>query len=788
MKKSSENIIKRQTSYIIAIFCIIVWSIILILVDIPTWRGFVILGLVLFICAVIILQHNFYTNKLQKTEDANHTKSDFLAKMSHEIRTPMNAIIGMTELAMREGIPYTAYEYIFTIKQASQNLLSIVNNILDFAKIESGKMEHLSEEYQLSSIINDVINIIKIQIYNSRLRFVVNIDCNLPGVFLGDAAKVRQIMINLLSNAVNYTEKGHVSLSVFGETLGEDEVNLIIEVADSGKGIRQEEMNQLFEDYARLDTAKNIGVEGTGLGLAITRGFVDTLNGKIDVRTEYGKGSVFTVTLPQKTRQKEVLACVANPQDKNVLIFERRQLCIESIIQTMENLGVNYEIVSTSSEFYNKLRSGNFSYVFLASILYENVKKEYPDIRTDANFILIAEFGEMIAHNDVCVLTTPIFCMPIANYLNGISDSHIEYLDRQITTRFAAPDATVLIVDDITTNLKVSEGLMQPYKLKIDLCKSGAEAIEAIKSKRYDLVFMDHMMPIMDGIEATRQIRALGGGHAAYFQNLPVIALTANTVLGMKDTFINNGFSDFISKPIDTLKLNSVLEKWIPKEKQIKSADINNKYIEETANSSLNIMIDGVDIAQGITRTGGTEKNYIKILRIFHKDGREKMDGIKSCLIAKNISLFIVYIHALKNACSVIGANRLSETAEELERAGIQNDLNYIQQNIITFLSNFETLLGSINIVLSDEGLKEQNGFVDAGEIVVYLNKFKSALIDFDSGAMREISAILRNIKIDDKTNQAINDILQKRLMGEYDEAAVQIDRLLLELSGKPRV
>jgi len=321
--------------------------------------------------------------------------------------------------------------------------------------------------------------------------------------------------------------------------------------------------------------------------------------------------------------------------------------------------------------------------------------------------------------------------------------------------------------------------------MKIDLCKSGIEAIEVVKLNHYDLVLMDHMMPSMDGIEATAQIRAIDRDDKSYFQNLPIIALTANAVSGMKEIFIANGFDDFISKPIDTSKLNAVLEKWIPKEKQLKPADVKNIFIYsgEIDDVSHNIEIEGLDVAQGITNTGGTEKNYIKTLKVFHKDGLEKINAMKLCLETQNISLLTVHIHAFKNAFAIIGAGQLSETAKELEKAGIRNDLEYILKNTAPFLSQFETLLGNITIALSDERLKNQNDSANTGEIIVYLEKFKSALIDFDSGAMQEITNILHSIKINDEIDQVVQDIMQNRLMGEYDEAVALIDKLLSKLS-----
>ncbi|GBU23492.1 sensor kinase [Fibrobacteria bacterium R8-3-H12] len=402
----------------------------------------------MIVMAITFVIFNIFLKPLHKTmEDlkiASKAKSDFLAKMSHEIRTPMNAIIGMAELALREQTSDAAREHIITIKQAGANLLSIINDILDFSKIESGKLGIVPSNYLFSSLIKDVISIIKMRIVGSNLSFVVDIDPNIPNSLFGDETRIRQALLNVLSNAVKYTKKGFISFSASGEITG-DTVLLTIEIADSGIGIKPEDLKKLFGEFVQVDMASHKGVEGTGLGLAITKNLIKMMNGDISVQSEYGKGSTFTIKLPQKIRSDESLD---------------------------------------------------------------------------------------IAKND------------------------------SIAIKFSAPKAKILVVDDMGTNLKVAEGLMRPYKMQIDTCLSGIEAIEKIKADNYDLVFMDHMMPEMDGIEATKIIRET---HA----NLPIVALTANAVSGTREMFLSNGFNDFLSKPIDIVKLNSILEKWIPKEKQV---------------------------------------------------------------------------------------------------------------------------------------------------------------------------------------------------------------------------
>ena len=408
--------------------------------------------LMLTVMALIIVVFNifiaYFLKSLQKTMDSLETtsryKSDFLARMSHEIRTPMNAILGMSELALNEQDINHTHEQVLLIKKSGTNLLSIINDILDFSKIESGKLEIIPVDYLFSSLIDDVTNIIKIKIQESHLEFRLDIDSRIPKILFGDGARIRQVVLNILNNAVKYTPEGFVSLAARCTGVDADNVILTIAVADSGWGIKEEDIAGLFKDFVQLDIEEHKGIEGTGLGLAISQNLVMAMGGKISVQSEYGKGSTFTITLPQGISHKE----------------------------TLEEEGV--------------------------------------------------------------------------------------------VSVFTASSAKVLVVDDVLINRTVAKGLITLYGIQVNTCASGKEAVEAVQAEGYDIVFMDHMMPGMDGIEATAAIRKLEGER---FQKLPIVALTANAIAGVQEMFLAHGFDDYLSKPINPRKLNAILAKWIPAEK-----------------------------------------------------------------------------------------------------------------------------------------------------------------------------------------------------------------------------
>ena len=531
----------------------------------------------------------------RKAEAASKAKSDFLAKMSHEIRTPMNAITGMTELLLRGKQSEEGRMLVHDIKRAATNLISIINDILDFSKIEAGLLEILPGNYLFSSLINDTISIIRTRLFEKPISLFANIDSNIPNGLVGDEVRMRQILLNLMSNAVKYTKQGNIGITVSGgearlatckwpgsaegtgEIINSNEVTLKISVSDTGQGIKDEDKPKLFKDFIQVGINKS-GIEGTGLGLAITKRLCNAMGGNITMESEYGKGSTFTVTIPQGVHDANPYAAVENTEGKNVLVYDNNNVYVESLLWSLENLKVQYKKAKNEDAFINALKNEKWAFAFMDYSLYKNLKpfiENYPS-ENKPQFVLMAEWGIETYMPNVQLLLMPLQTLSVAEILNGEGNGKASpgNPEKNETTRLIIPNARLLVVDDIATNLKVAKGLLAQYQANVDTCLSGSEAIEMVTKNMYDLILMDHMMPEMDGIEATSAIREWeqkkpqGKDKNENSQKIPIVALTANAISGMREMFLEKGFNDFLGKPIDVSQLDEILYRWIPKNKQ----------------------------------------------------------------------------------------------------------------------------------------------------------------------------------------------------------------------------
>jgi signal transduction histidine kinase/CheY-like chemotaxis protein/HPt (histidine-containing phosphotransfer) domain-containing protein len=662
-----------------------------------------------------------------RSDEENKSKSSFLARMSHEIRTPMNSILGMSELIMRHDISKDVHEYVAVINQAGLNLLSIINDILDFSKIESGQLTVESKEYSFRRLLNDLVSVARLWFAGKTIAFLVNVDGNIPAKLVGDDIRIRQVLTNLLSNAVKYTREGAVSLDIRMEPIDARRIRLVLKVEDSGVGIKQEDMGKLFVDFSRLTTEYTRKVEGTGLGLVIARTLCRLMDGEITVSSEYGRGSTFTATLVQEVvrggekgekgeKNERKLAVVNDADRKRLLLYEENPFCARSILRTMRELGLKAEEASSLEDFAEKLRGGGYDRAFISSRYAEACISMLDDPIPLNLLVVMVEVDEMYAFEKAESVMTPVYCIPVADVLNGAAREDYESTGK-FTVRFKAPAAKALIVDDMQTNLKVAAGLMSIYGMEIHLAGSAFEAFALLKDNVYDIIFMDHMMPKMDGLQATGVIREMGRGEP-YYRNLPIVALTANALSGQQALFLRAGMNDFLAKPIEVKKLDAILKRWIPAEKQIEISDPEPPIRRAAARANAEaaapaaelkvltpppaLTIPGVDCSRGINLSGDSIDIYKDILASFCDEADETTVRLEECLRSNDVKTYTILVHALKGASRSIGAAEFSELAFRLETRAKEQNMTEIQNGTGELLENLRVLTGDIRAALEN--------------------------------------------------------------------------------------
>ena len=686
-----------------------------------------------------------YTARMESEEALKSAtaKTDFLANMSHEIRTPMNAIIGMSEIALREEMTLKARDYLRQVSNSANMLLTIINDILDYSKLEAGKMSIVESNYSPAALLKDVSGIVANRIGSKEIEYIVDVDTSMPCELIGDDIRLKQILVNLTNNAVKFTDEGQIKLSLKFRNINCDTIMLQCAVSDTGIGIEKENLAKLFNSFEQVDSKRNRKVEGTGLGLAIVKDLIGAMGGRISVDSEYGVGSTFYFEIPQRVANNSRLVKLID-ECPSVVGFLGNPYFRNQIKKDMESLGAQYvdSDVESAPAIFDSL---HVDYGITDDELTDEYFREFTQKHTHTIFFVLCGDSPKNYSDlpNVRLLRRPVNILTFASAImnvkfdKGIEDAVEAELD------FTAPDANILIVDDNEVNLSVAVGLLEPLNMHIDTVDGGRKALDAISKKKYDIVFMDHMMPDMDGVETTREIRK----NFPQYYAMPIIALTANALASSREELLMSGMNDFVAKPIVLASICGVIKKWLPKEKIINADEILSAASDFDSHSDESNIIAGLGFlnTRGALELLKTEKLYIKVLKDYYQMIDKKHDKIKECKDTGDIKLYTVEVHALKSSSKQIGADKLFEMARLLEEAGHAEDIDTINRMNDELLDNYLQLKEKLQPFFEDNKAGSGSNSEVVGETMTNeqirgeLDKILEAIDNLDLDTAEEI-------------------------------------------------
>ena len=747
---------------------------------------------------------------------AEQSKNDFLANISHEIRTPVNTIYGMCELLTQETDLQDIKGKVYDIQNASRGLMSVVSDIMDFTDMQFGNMDLENEEYNLASTMNDIVNMSVAMKKDKHVELIINCDADMPRLLYGDEKKIRRVLMNLVSNAVKFTNEGCVTidLGMRKEAYG---INLVLKVRDTGIGMKEEDLEKIFTSFNQVDTRRNRQEGGIGLGMAISKTIVEKMNGVISVKSRIGQGTSVTAVIPQKVVDERPIIHIENPEQINMLIYismEQFELTairdeyFSNIKNMLSQLEVEGHICRNLNELKRRVEGENVTHVFIGRVDYLEDPAFFNTLSEKIKVIMLIDHWEekFIEKDTIIRLFKPFYLLPIVAVLNN--EMVVQKPEHEVRKgKFVAPDVHVLVVDDNVMNIKVVQGLLANYKIHVTAATSGKEALEKIESKDYDFVFMDHMMPEMDGVETLHKIRAKSG---SYYHRVPIIALTANAIAGVRASFLAEGFADFVEKPVESSVLERVLRRNLPEEKLLPLDEelLNQDSFEKKQAESVSgdepangdslskemslieevpadFKVGDLDIQKGLIYCGGMTQ-YLEILKLYSDSGPQNLDNVERLFEKEDWNNYTIAVHAVKSSMLSIGAVRLSELAKALEAAGKEVNISYIKENHREMIEEYHRVIGLLKDFRSEQSGNGEEEESTEGlpeiydmEFERFVSEMEDAMYGFDEDEMLRILDELQKYKYRGKSLKGgLAPIRRKVENSDYMSAVESLSKL----------
>ena len=676
------------------------------------------------------VQRQWYERVFAELESAGKQNAVFLSNVSHELRTPINMVIGISEVALGKELSPDIRSDMTSIKMAGKRLSSQINNMLDYTEIVEGTLTPAKKEYMITSVLNDVITMTALQSNRQHLELVFDIDPRVPAVLVGDAEKISHVLKILVENSIKFTEEGgiNVRINYRQEHYG---INLIVNIRDTGIGMTSSQLSQMYDVFYQADSGSSRLAGGLGLGLPIAQGLLNAMGGFVHFSSAEQQGLSAHIVIPQGVADERPCIMLNHPEQLCIACYFKpekytcdnvREYYDGLILNLMEGLGIRGYQAHNFDGFLKLRRKHELTHVFIAQTEYEENPAYYEELAETLRVVIIAEREFNLNRGSrLLLIHKPFSALSVANLLNGETGERGFAEDQAVGRKpFTCVDVRALAVDDEEMNLVVAKGILGSYGIKVDTCLSGREAVAQCGGVSYDIIFLDHMMPGFDGVETLKKIRELRNG---MYQDLPIVALTANTVSGAREMFRSEGFTEFVPKPIERTVLERVLRKVLPKSciqysarpagKDTPPEGVQALPAEEAPEppapspeeavppedgaGQTTLPYDlltqaGVNTELGLDYCAGDESFYREMLRMFCAQGADKRAEIVSLYESANWTDYAVKVHALKSTSLTIGAEALSAQAKELELAGKRGDAGFIQAHHAALLRAHEEL------------------------------------------------------------------------------------------------
>lgn len=750
--------------------------------------------------------------RIGELKEINLRTEDFMTNVSHELRTPINAVTGMTSVMLKNEEDPLKRRDISAIQMAGFKLFNQIEDILDYTEIDTGRIRLSEENYTILSIVNDIMTESQEFMKENMPELIFDIDANIPAILFGDGKKIKKILRHLIDNALKFTKRGGVYVRIYAlhKPYG---INLCMQVRDTGIGIAKEELGRIKERFYQANGGRNRRAGGLGLGLSIVYGMVQTMQGFIHVESTLGKGTAVCVSVPQKV--VEETPCMAVERHKNLCLAcylmtakyavpEVRDFYDKVISHMVHELDIPLHRVSNLDELENLASMNQLTHLFIGKEEYQENRLYFEEKGRDTKVILVADDSFRLSKDSrVRILRKPFCSFAIINVLNATTLKEVNTTQKM---QMVCPDVKALVVDDEPMNLLVAEGILKGYQMDVKTADSGKMALRICEKSDFDLVFLDHMMPEMDGVETLRRLRKI---KADSDRQLTVIAFTANAVSGAREMFLKEGFDEFISKPIEIAELERILKKVLPKSaytyveenEEIKEREyskeqsfggVNNQGENSPGeNSPKDWMSDlehfGMHTKAGLDYSQGDQSFYLKLLVKFADGYAAKETELNDCFQREDWDNYRIQVHALKSSSRLIGADSLSSMAKETEEAAKRHDTDYIRAHHEALLMQYRETAYYISGVLgSDENEQEESRTeISREELLQYLHELAESLHSYEMDRAEALIMELNGCECKEVVcKKLLQDVNSDVEDFEFDKAFEKLKDILEDLEG----